>query len=775
MSNPKLDRIKELAQILDDSLSREEFLDLFKKVTDFVKALEPKLLERVDLKMEDEQKKLQELVDGFKSELNRLSEEAKNQDRGSLKEIENKVGSLIDNFMSEAEKKMVQIDEKLSQVKDGVDADEETIVSRVLKMVPTPTFDDSKLQAIKDDLIDEVRKNKRVGGGFSKIHFESAYPGSDGQVLTKQADGSWAAENATGGSGSGDVVGPSSSVDNSIVRFDSTTGKLIQGYTSGAPTISDTGDVTLATGKSITLGTTVFMFAPGTSSGYLAGAGNASSTATSSLGMGYNALHAVETNGFNVAIGNQAGELTTSGGANTFVGFKSGNANTTGTGLICVGANSGRYATSDNEFYVNSINRSNTAGDKAKSILYGVMATDETTQTLVTNSAFTATYGINIPTGQTYKINGTALAYTDITGAISASSSDTLTNKTLTAPKFADLGFIADPDGNEVIAFDTAGASAVTYLRIATGLAGSGPSINADGGTDVTLKLLAKGTGGVEITGGTITLAGNVNVGNNRLMLTGGGLGIVDSGSNEYIKFVQTTSAVNEFTITNAAAGGGVTLETTGGSTDIDLLLVAKGTGVVKADGNAVLTTASTVSALTTVGTLASGNATAIVDASSLTVAGKVELATTAEINTGTDSTRAMPVDQFVASNRNVRYVIIRVLDATTDWPADGTTSVGGAIPIPFAGTLVEIYADSDTAGTTGTAIVDVNIAGTTTMGTNKLKWDSTETSTRTYSGTAPGISNGSITAGQLITIDVDTNHTTKSKGLVVTLGIRQS
>ncbi len=42
---------------------------------------------------------------------------------------------------------------------------------------------------------------------------------------------------------SGDVVGPSSSVDNSIVRFDSTTGKLIQGYTSGAPTVTDTGRI----------------------------------------------------------------------------------------------------------------------------------------------------------------------------------------------------------------------------------------------------------------------------------------------------------------------------------------------------------------------------------------------------------------------------------------------------------------------------------------------------------------------------------------------------
>jgi hypothetical protein len=44
---------------------------------------------------------------------------------------------------------------------------------------------------------------------------------------------------ATGGGGSGDVVGPASSTDNAFARFDSTTGKLLQNST-GA-TLSDTG------------------------------------------------------------------------------------------------------------------------------------------------------------------------------------------------------------------------------------------------------------------------------------------------------------------------------------------------------------------------------------------------------------------------------------------------------------------------------------------------------------------------------------------------------
>lgn len=62
-------------------------------------------------------------------------------------------------------------------------------------------------------------------------------------------------------SGNGDVVGPSSSVDNAIVRFDGTTGKIIQDYTSGAPTISDSGaiNVPAATGNSFTVDTTTFV------------------------------------------------------------------------------------------------------------------------------------------------------------------------------------------------------------------------------------------------------------------------------------------------------------------------------------------------------------------------------------------------------------------------------------------------------------------------------------------------------------------------------------
>jgi len=164
---------------------------------------------------------------------------------------------------------------------------------------------------------------------------------------------------------------------------------------------------------------------------------------------------------------------------------------------------------------------------------------------------------------------------------------------------------------------------------------------------------------------------------------------------------------------------------------------------------------------------------TDIVSAASLTAAGKVELATTAEINTGTDTTRAIPIDQYVASNRNVRYILYRVIEATTNTAV--ATTKGGDLELPFTGTITEIGAYVDTAGITDTMTIDVNLNGTTLMTTNKITIDTTEKSSRT-AATAPVLTTTAVTAGDLITVDIDAIHSgTAAKGLTIRLGVRLS
>ena len=62
--------------------------------------------------------------------------------------------------------------------------------------------------------------------------------------------------------------------------------------------------------------------------------------------------------------------------------------------------------------------------------------------------------------------------------------------------------------------------------------------------------------------------------------------GINDDSGNEFIIFQKTSSAVNQFDITNSATGNPPKLEATGGDSNIDLDLEAKGTGHVTVRGN---------------------------------------------------------------------------------------------------------------------------------------------------------------------------------------------
>lgn len=62
---------------------------------------------------------------------------------------------------------------------------------------------------------------------------------------------------------------------------------------------------------------------------------------------------------------------------------------------------------------------------------------------------------------------------------------------------------------------------------------------------------------------------------------------ITDDSGNEYVKWAKTTTAVNEFSITNAATGTNPILSATGGDTNIGLDFQAKGTGVYRFLGTA--------------------------------------------------------------------------------------------------------------------------------------------------------------------------------------------
>ena len=80
-----------------------------------------------------------------------------------------------------------------------------------------------------------------------------------------------------------------------------------------------------------------------------------------------------------------------------------------------------------------------------------------------------------------------------------ASATETLTNKTLTAPKIASGGFIADANGNELIIFTTT-SSAVNEITFANAASSGTPTITTTGGdTNISLKISPKGSGEIDV------------------------------------------------------------------------------------------------------------------------------------------------------------------------------------------------------------------------------------------------------------------------------------
>ena len=186
--------------------------------------------------------------------------------------------------------------------------------------------------------------------------------------------------------------------------------------------------------------------------------------------------------------------------------------------------------------------------------------------------------------------NTTALAIADgaLTGAaqnrviiLGAVSPEAITgNKVVTFPLLTETFYF--------IKNSTSGAYTV-QLKAESG---SGATVTFST-TDKGYKLLyldgvATNTGVIEIplaTAGTVTETGTQTLTNKTLTSPKIGTSILDTNGNELALLTATSSAVNEFTIANGASGNAPRLSATG-ETNVDLDLLAKGTGHVTVRGN---------------------------------------------------------------------------------------------------------------------------------------------------------------------------------------------
>lgn len=195
--------------------------------------------------------------------------------------------------------------------------------------------------------------------------------------------------------------------------------------------------------------------------------------------------------------------------------------------------------------------------------------------TPATSATLTLADGSTLATSGANSITLTSTGATNVTlpttGTLSTlAGTETLSNKTLTAPKFVDAGFIADANGNEEIIFTTT-ASAVNEITVANAATGNFPTITSSGGdANISIALAGKGTGSVRL--GQATSTGVILIADQPLR---------DSSSNEFISFTKTASATTQLNVTNAATGTTGPLLSPVGETNVDLRLAGTGTGKV--------------------------------------------------------------------------------------------------------------------------------------------------------------------------------------------------
>ena len=175
----------------------------------------------------------------------------------------------------------------------------------------------------------------------------------------------------------------------------------------------------------------------------------------------------------------------------------------------------------------------------------GLNATGAELNTVADNSAIsvdTSTAVANNDGMLMFDTSATAAKYfdVDLVDTYFAGTTKTLTNKTLTAPKFADGGFIADANGNELIMLQTA-SSAVNQLEVTNSASGSSVVVGASGDdTNIDIDISPKGAGEVNIA------AGNLNYAGTAVTSTGAELNILDG----------VTATATELNLTDGAGSG---------------------------------------------------------------------------------------------------------------------------------------------------------------------------------------------------------------------------
>ena len=280
--------------------------------------------------------------------------------------------------------------------------------------------------------------------------------------------------------------------------------------------------------------------------------------------------------------------------------------------------------------------------------------------------------------------------------------------------------------GSHTVQFKYASGSGDSFTFSASDKGDKIVFATANDGTNPDIDTLAIGTGISDVVDDTSPqLGGNLDTNSHNILIDDAHF-IADENSNEQIIFQTTSSAVNQFDITNAATGNAPSISATGDDTNIDVAIIPKGSGETK------------------VGTGAA--------AATLTSSGAHDL--TLDTNSGTNSGNITITD---GSNGNITLTPNGTGDvvASADTLTVGDSGAAATINSNGAGTL--------TVTTGGASDLILNTNGGTSAGTVTLTDGSNGDMTLAPDGTGRvKVTNATSSSTQIVTTD--------GKGLVFSM-----
>lgn len=540
------------------------------------KDLENVLLQIVDkvdsIPLNEEIGKLNDKLRGEISKLNEASEKKIKSIEDNIKkitadliiQIESKIPETIKETIIEKVNE-VKLDESPEDIAKKLNTLDSAIDAKVIKGLED-SIDASKIKNLKDLL----PKNPPMYAGGSGASFLKSLRDVNLTGLTKDSEGKYLLGSGGGGasltvtegdaspsvsnvdtivfpngtvtddgggqvtisiSGSGDVTASSNfGTDNVLIKSDGT-GKGVQAT---GISVADTTNNVSGIGTLTSSGGTLTIDETASLSDY---AQNSDiGTTIQAYDAGLNDISGLAVTDGNIIVGNGTNWVAESGAtARTSLGLGTGNSPTfaglTSDSLTLNGLTGGRgvYLNGSNQLV--SANVSNTEIDYLSGVTSSIQ-TQLDTKAPLASPTFTGT--VTVPATLNFASNGsivksgnhaltlTTTAATNVTfpttGTLSTlAGTETLANKTLTTPRFADLGYIADSNGNEMLVFDSV-TSAINHFTITNSIFSNGPELKASGDdTNIDMFLVPKGTGLVNIangfTGSGVAVAATVSAG----------------------------------------------------------------------------------------------------------------------------------------------------------------------------------------------------------------------------------------------------------------------